>query len=747
MTRARSRPDQDASDRHVAPDEDPLDHEDVDEADSGIELGLGDDSAAPASVRQGAAAIRRHWATLPLGPGVYRMLAEDGEVLYVGKARSLKRRVASYIRATGHSRRIAQMISLTHSMVFVSTATETEALLLEANYIKQMRPRFNVVMRDDKSFPYILVTADPKAPQITKHRGARNRRGDYYGPFASVWAVNRTLNALQRAFLLRSCSDSYYDNRTRPCLLFQIKRCSGPCTGEVSQEAYGELVGEARDFLAGKSRAVRDRLAGEMMQAADVMEFERAARLRDRIAALSAVQGEQGINPKNVEEADVFAVVQEAGQFAIEVFFFRTFQNWGNRTYYPRADRSLSANEVLDSFLVQFYVDKPPPRLVLLSHEVENRAILSQALAERCGHAVELAVPQRGEKRDLVEGAAANGKQALARKLAETASQEKLLAGLAAAFGIDRVLRRVEVYDNSHIMGTNAVGAMIVAGPSGFLKTQYRTFNMKDVTPGDDYGMMRQMLRRRFARLLRESRGAAVDDALAAASADDALLGASADDEPTLPGSADDGVVREEAFAESDVPPEALDLAISDSGAEDADVSDDASGAADFDDGSPWPDLLLIDGGKGQLDAVRDIMAELGVPMAFGPGAVPNGVALVGIAKGPERNAGRETFFAAGREPFKLHERDPALYFVQRLRDEAHRFAIGTHRARRKKDITRSPLDEVSGIGPARKRALLHAFGTAKAISRATLGDLEKVPGVNAATAKRIHDHFNEKGN
>ena len=653
-------------------------------------------------------------------------------------------------------------------MVFVSTSTETEALLLEANYIKQMRPRFNVVMRDDKSFPYILVTADPKAPQITKHRGARNRKGDYYGPFASVWAVNRTLNALQRAFLLRSCSDSYYDNRTRPCLLYQIKRCSGPCTGEVSREAYGDLVGEARDFLAGKSRAVRDRLAGEMMQAAEVMEFERAARLRDRIAALSAVQGEQGINPKSVEEADVFAVVQEAGQFAIEVSFFRTFQNWGNRTYYPRADRSLSANEVLDSFLVQFYVDKPPPRLVLLSHEVENRAILSQALAERSGHAVEIAVPQRGEKRDLVEGAAANGKQALARKLAETASQEKLLAGLAAAFGIDRALRRVEVYDNSHIMGTNAVGAMIVAGPSGFLKTQYRTFNMKDVTPGDDYGMMRQMLRRRFARLLRESRGSAVDDALAAASADDTTMPAAsaddallpeayADDEPMLPasgldgamlpGSSDDGVVRGEAWAESDVPPEALDFAIPDPGAEDAEVGDDVSGASDFDDGSPWPDLLLIDGGKGQLDAVRDIMAELGVPMAFGPGAVPNGVALVGIAKGPERNAGRETFFAAGREPFKLHERDPALYFVQRLRDEAHRFAIGTHRARRKKDITRSPLDEVSGIGPARKRALLHAFGTAKAISRATLGDLEKVPGVNAATAKRIHDHFNEKGN
>ncbi len=730
----------------MAPDEEPLDHDDIDEADSGIDLGLGDESAAPASVRQGAAAIRRHWMTLPLGPGVYRMLAEDGEVLYVGKAKSLKRRVASYIRATGHSRRIAQMISLTHSMVFVSTATETEALLLEANYIKQMRPRFNVVMRDDKSFPYILVTADAKAPQITKHRGARNRKGDYYGPFASVWAVNRTLNALQRAFLLRSCSDSYYDNRTRPCLLYQIKRCSGPCTGEVSQEAYGGLVGEARDFLAGKSRAVRDRLAGEMMQAADVMEFERAARLRDRIAALSAVQGEQGINPKSVEEADVFAVVQEAGQFAIEVFFFRTFQNWGNRTYYPRADRSLSANEVLDSFLVQFYVDKPPPRLVLLSHEVENRAILSQALAERSGHGVELAVPQRGEKRDLVEGAAANGKQALARKLAETASQEKLLAGLAAAFGIDRVLRRVEVYDNSHIMGTNAVGAMIVAGPSGFLKTQYRTFNMKDVTPGDDYGMMRQMLRRRFARLLRESRGSAVDDALLLASSDDDAL-SGADNEMVPETSGTDETMQELAASDADVPPEALAFAMPGAGVAEAEATEDVSEAADFDDGSPWPDLLLIDGGKGQLDAVREIMAELGVPMAFGAGAVPNGVALIGIAKGPDRNAGRETFFAAGREAFKLHERDPALYFVQRLRDEAHRFAIGTHRARRKKDITRSPLDEVSGIGPARKRALLHAFGTAKAISRATLGDLEKVPGVNAATARRIYDHFNDKGN
>ncbi len=720
-----------------APLDEPFDDEEaVGERDSGIDLGLADDDAAPASVRQGAAVIRRHWQTLPLGPGVYRMLGTDGEVLYVGKAKSLKKRVASYTRAAGHSRRIAQMIALTASMVFVSTATETEALLLEANYIKQLKPRFNVVMRDDKSFPYILVTADAQAPQITKHRGARNRKGDYFGPFASVWAVNRTLNALQRAFLLRSCSDSYYDNRTRPCLLYQIKRCSGPCTGEVTLEGYRVLVDEARDFLAGKSRAVKDRLAAEMMGAAEAMEFERAARLRDRIAALSAVQGQQGINPKSVEEADVFAVVDEAGQFAIEVFFFRTYQNWGNRTYYPRADRSLSSGEVLDSFLVQFYADKPPPRLVLLSHEVENRALLAQALTERASFTVEVAVPQRGEKRDLVEGAAANGRQALARKLAETASQEKLLAGLGVAFGMDRTPRRVEVYDNSHIMGTNAVGAMIVAGPSGFLKSQYRTFNMKDVTPGDDFGMMRQMLRRRFARLLRESRGASADDALMAAALDDAAPSAETVDEAVAAGS--------EVAEWTDMPAEAAGPLAAETDLEDSFVLVDEAPSLDFDDGSPWPDLLLIDGGKGQLAAVREIMAELGVPVLFGPGAVPNGLAVVGIAKGPDRDAGRETFFAAGREPFKLHERDPALYFVQRLRDEAHRFAIGTHRAKRKKDITRSPLDEVAGIGPARKRALLHAFGTAKAIARATLSDLEKVPGVNAATAKRVYDHFNE---
>ena len=715
---------QNQSEDEAWPDEDPgglvLDGpEQMDEASSDIDLGHDDESAVPASVRQGAAAIRKHWTTMPMGPGVYRMLSADGEVLYVGKARSLKRRVSSYTRAAGHSSRIAQMISLTASMVVVSTATETEALLLEANYIKQMRPRFNVVMRDDKSFPYILVTKDHKAPQITKHRGSRSRKGDYYGPFASVWAVNRTLNALQRAFLLRSCTDSYFDNRSRPCLLYQIKRCSGPCTGEIAEADYAELVTEAHDFLSGKSRAVRDRLAGEMVSASDAMEFERAARLRDRIAALSAIQGQQGINPKGVEEADVFAIIEQAGQFAVEVFFFRTYQNWGNRTYYPRADRHLSAGDVLDAFLTQFYVDKPPPRLILVSHEIENRALLAQALSERAGRAVEVAVPQRGEKRELVDHAAQNGREALGQKLAETASQEKLLGALASAFAIGRAVRRVEVYDNSHIMGTNAVGAMIVAGPSGFMKTHYRTFNMRDVVPGDDYGMMRQMLARRFTRLLRESRAG-------------------------------------DAAPAADLPPDAIGPLLTESGGsagpDETTGPDELAGAGEpagadaEDDASPWPDLLLIDGGKGQLEAVRQILQELGVPMMFGPDPAPHGVAVIGIAKGPDRNAGRETFFAVGREPFRLHERDPALYFVQRLRDEAHRFAIGTHRARRKKDIARSPLDEVAGIGPARKRALLHAFGTAKAISRASLADLEKVPGVNAATARRIYEFFNEKG-
>jgi excinuclease ABC subunit C len=656
--------------REVPPDDAPPEDNLEEDTLAGAALDFSEeDGATAASVRQGIGVIRQYWPTLPEGPGVYRMIASDGEVLYVGKARSLKKRVASYTRLTGHSSRIARMIAATTSMVFVTTETETEALLLEANYIKQMKPRFNVLMRDDKSFPYILLTREHASPQLTKHRGARNRKGDYFGPFANVTAVNRTLNALQRAFLLRTCSDSYFENRTRPCLLYQIKRCAGPCTGEVSGEAYAQLVIETSDFLSGRSRDVRQRLAAEMGAAADALEFERAARLRDRISALSAIQGTQGINPRGVEEADVFAIVEQDGQFCIEVVFFRTFQNWGNRSYFPRADKSLSAAEVLDAFLAQFYADRPSARLVLISHQTESQAILARALSERAGVKVEVATPYRGEKRELVGYASQNAREALQRKLADTASQEKLLLALGEAFALDRPLRRVEVYDNSHIMGTNAIGAMIVAGPAGFMKQHYRTFNIKtpDLVPGDDYAMMREVLQRRFARLL-----------------------------------------KEEAAAQ---------------GAEDAESF------------PAWPDLVLIDGGKGQLEAARSVLAGLGLEK----------IPLVAIAKGPDRDAGRENFFLPDRPAFQLPPRSPALYFVERLRDEAHRFAIGTHRARRKKDFTRSPLDEIAGIGPARKRALLHAFGSAKAIARAALADLEKVPGINAASARLVYDYFHEK--
>ena len=646
-----------------------------------------EDDAAPASVRRGAGVIRRFWRHAPLGPGVYRMIAADGEVLYVGKAKSVRRRVASYVRSFGHNNRIARMIALTASMIFVSTETETEALLLETNYIKQMKPRFNVLMRDDKSFPYILLTGDHAAPQIAKHRGARHRKGDYFGPFASVWAVNRTMNALERAFLLRSCSDSFYENRTRPCLLYQIKRCSAPCTGEINFEDYGALVSEARDFLSGKSRAVRGQLAKEMAEASDALAFERAGRLRDRIAALSAIQGAQGVNPKNVEEADVFAIVEEAGQFCIEAFFFRTYQNWGNRAYFPRADKSLASAEVLDAFLAQFYADNPAPRLILLSHEIEDCAILVEALSAKAGRRIEITRPQRGEKRELVLHAEQNAREALSRRLSEATSQEKLLAALGKAFGLSQKLRRVEVYDNSHIMGANAVGAMVVAGAVGFMKAHYRTFNIKgeDLTPGDDYGMMREVLKRRFVRLAKEQ-----------ACAQNAKL--------------DEGAPKQAR-------PEAA--------------------QGEEEDAFPHrPDLILIDGGQGQFDAAKAVLAELEV----------EDVAVAAIAKGPDRNVGRETFFVSGKPPFRLSPRDPALYFVQRLRDEAHRFAIGTHRARRKKEFTRSPLDEIAGIGPARKRALLHAFGTAKAISKAALSDLEKVSGINAATARLVHNFFHDGG-
>ena len=676
---------------------DDLDEETPPEPASEVELDL---EASPGSVKAGAEVIRRFWTTLPNGPGVYRMIDGKGDVLYVGKAKSLKARVGSYVRGQGHTNRIARMIADTASMEFVTTATETEALLLEANLIKQLKPRFNVLLRDDKSLPFILLTGDHEAPQIAKHRGARSRKGDYYGPFASVWAVNRTINALQRAFLVRSCNDSYYANRTRPCLLHQIKRCAGPCTGEVPVPEYQKLVAEARAFLSGKSNLVKDRLAAEMGAAAEALEFERAARYRDRLAALSAIQATQGINTQSVEEADVFALDEQAGQFCVEVFFFRNWQNWGNRAYFPKAHKSMPPEEVLASFVAQFYDDKPAPKLILLSHDIEDCELMAAALSTRAEHKVDIHVARRGERRQLVDYALRNAREALGRRLADTASQQKLLEALGQAFGLARAPRRVEIYDNSHIMGTNAVGAMVVAGAAGFMKTHYRTFNIKseELSPGDDFGMMREVLRRRFSRLAKE-----------------------APKKPSpLEGEGRDGEVSEPSTMERLL---------------DSPTPDPSPGGGGEDDESfpAWPDLVLVDGGKGQLDAARATLAELGLD-----------VPLVAIAKGRDRDAGRETFFRPGEAPFKLPPRDPALYFVQRLRDEAHRFAIGAHRARRKRELVKNPLDEVPGIGPARKRALLHHFGTVKAIRRAALEDLMRTPGVNAATAKAVYAFFQD---
>jgi excinuclease ABC subunit C len=638
----------------------------LDDEETDLDLTADEAPAAEGPLARGASVIKAFWRHAPMGTGVYRMLGENGEVLYVGKARSIKKRILSYTTPERVSTRIARMVSETVSMVFVTVESEAEALLLEANLIKQLKPRYNVLLRDDKSFPYILVTGDHEAARIVKHRGARDAKGDYYGPFASAGAVTRTLSALQRAFLLRTCADSYYANRTRPCLLHQIKRCAAPCTGEISLPDYAELVREAREFLTGRSRTVRQRLAREMAQASEALDFERAARLRDRIQAMSAIQGEQSVNPRSVAEADVFAIAEEAGQFCIEAFFFRTYQNWGNRAYFPRADKALNPEEVLDAFLAQFYLERPAPRLVLLSHEVPSAATLGAILSERAGRRIAVGTPKRDEKKELVDNAARNARETLSRKLSETATQQKLLAALGQTFGLDHAPRRVEVYDNSHIMGTNAIGAMIVAGPEGFVKNQYRTFNIKSesLTPGDDYAMMREVLERRFLRLKRDGE------------------------------TADAG-----AFPDT-------------------------------------PDLVLIDGGRGQFEAAREVMHGIGV----------EGVKIASIAKGPDRDAGRETFFVEGGEPFKLPQRDPTLFFVQRLRDEAHRFAIGTHRARRKKEFVKSPLDEIPGIGPARKRALLHTFGTAKAVANAGLADLEKAPGLNAATARLVYNFFHENG-
>ena len=617
----------------------------------------------PNATPSGHDVVQGYLKTLDGSPGVYRMLNAQNEVLYVGKARNLRARVSNYARPTGHSARIARMIRETASMMFLTTRTETEALLLEQNLIKQLKPRYNVLLRDDKSFPNILVAKSHDFPQIKKHRGAKSEKGDYYGPFASAGAVNRTLNHLQRVFLLRNCSDAMFESRTRPCLLYQIKRCAGPCVGRIGKEDYANLVADAERFLRGKSTEIQRHLAAEMAAASDAMEFERAAALRDRIRALTNVQSAQGINPRGVAEADVIALHMEGGQACVQVFFIRAHQSWGNRDYYPRTGSGAEEPEVLEAFLAQFYADKTPPRLILLSHPIGDEDLMVNLLSERAGRKVELAVPKRGEKAELVENAARNARESLARKMSESAAQARLLDGLAEAFALDAPPRRIEVYDNSHIQGTNAVGGMIVAGPDGFIKSQYRKFNIrgKDLTPGDDFGMMKEVLSRRFTRLLKEDPNRETD---------------------------------------------------------------------------AWPDLLLIDGGAGQVSAVQAIMEEMGV----------EDIAMVGVAKGVDRDHGKEEFHRPGQRPFALRMNDPVLYFVQRLRDEAHRWAIGAHRARRSKAIGATPLDEIAGIGAARKRALLTHFGSAKAVGRAGLSDLRAVPGISEAMAQTIHDFFNPRG-
>ena len=632
-------------------------------------------------LQRGRDIIREFTKLAPESPGCYRMLDNAGNVLYVGKAKNIRKRVTSYTRPEGHSRRISRMIAATASMELVTTSTETEALLLEANLIKRFRPYYNVLLRDDKSFPYILLTKDHPAPAIAKHRGARNRRGDFFGPFASAGSVNRTITALERAFFLRSCSDSVYESRTRPCLLFQIKRCSAPCTGEIALDEYNRMVGEARDFLSGRSTAVKDHLVRDMQAASDALDYEKAAVLRDRLAALSAIQSHQGVHPRNTEEADVFAAYQHGGITCVQSFFVRGYQNWGNRANFPRADKSLGIEEILGPFLAQFYADKAIPKLILLSHKPDEYDLLVEALSEKAGRRIEISVPQRGEKSELVAHALQNAREALERRLAESSSQLRLLKNLAETFGLPAAPKRIEVYDNSHIMGTNAVGAMIVAGREGFAKNQYRKFNIKspDTKAGDDTGMMREVLKRRFKRLLEES-----------------------------PRNGPNAAGAETATA----------------------PAGETAGE------TPWPDLVIVDGGLPQLNAAREVMAEIGV------GEVP----LLAVAKGLDRDAGRELFHIAGREPFRLPPRDPVLYFVERLRDEAHRFAIGSHRARRSSNIGKSGLQEIPGVGPSRKRALLHHFGTLQAIEQASLADLGSVPGIDARLAKAVYDFFHAGG-
>ena len=617
----------------------------------------------PPAPLTGYACIAAYLRQLDGSPGVYRMLDDESRVLYVGKARNLRARVTNYSRPGNHSGRIERMIRETASMMFLTTRTETEALLLEQNLIKQLKPRYNVLLRDDKSFPNILVAKDHPYPLITKHRGAKTEKGSYYGPFASAGAVNRTLNQLQKVFLLRTCSQSTFQNRTRPCLLYQIKRCSGPCVNYITPADYAASVKDAEQFLSGKTTSVQETLATQMAAASDAMEFERAAALRDRIRALTQVQTAQGINPRGVAEADVIALHLDEGQACVQVFFIRANQNWGNHDYYPRVGPDVDPTEVMQAFIGQFYADREPPRMLLLSHGLDDPDLVADALAQKAGRKVEILIPQRGEKAELVEGAQRNARESLARKLSETATQTKLLRGLAEAFDLPAVPKRIELYDNSHIQGTDAVGAMVVAGPDGFEKGQYRKFNIKgtDITPGDDFGMMKEVLTRRFQRLLKED-------------------------------------------------------------------PDRASGN--------WPDLLLIDGGAGQVSAVAGIMKDLDVA----------DIPMIGVAKGVDRDAGKEEFHRTGLHPMALRHNDPVLYFIQRMRDEVHRFAIGTHRAKRAKAVGATPLDDVPGVGAARKRALLAHFGSAKAVARAALADLTVVEGISGAMAQTIYAYFHEKG-
>jgi len=615
------------------------------------------------SPQTGHEVIQSYLRTLDNSPGVYRMLDAQSRVLYVGKARALKKRVANYAKPGGHSPRIARMIRETTTMMFLTTRTETEALLLEQNLIKQLKPRYNVLLRDDKSFPNILVSRTHAFPQIKKHRGAKTEKGEYFGPFASAGAVNRTLNQLQRVFLLRNCTDATFESRTRPCLLYQIKRCSAPCTGQISAADYAASVADAVRFLKGDSTQLQAQLATQMAEASDAMEFERAAALRDRIRALTNVQSAQGINPRGVREADVIALHMEGGQACVQVFFIRANQNWGNRDFYPRIGPDIEPPEVLEAFLGQFYDQKDPPPQLILSHQIENADLMTDALSQKLGRKVELLVPQRGEKAELIDSALRNARESLARRMAEGQAQSKLLEGLADAFDLDTPPKRVEVYDNSHIQGAYAVGAMIVAGPDGFLKSQYRKFNIqgRDLTPGDDFGMMKEVLTRRFQRLIKE----------------------------------------------------------------DPDHESEA-----------WPDLLLIDGGAGQVSAVKQIMDDLGI----------DDLPFIGVAKGIDRDQGKEEFHRPGQPVMALQRNDPVLYFIQRLRDEAHRFAIGAHRAQRSKAVSATPLDDIPGVGATRKRALLAHFGSAKAVSRANLSDLTAVDGINEGLAQKIYDYFQERG-